>query len=276
VFISWSGDLSGKLAQILRQWFPSVLQFVKPYYTPEDIAKGARWSSEIAIELKNSDLGVICLTKDNIEKPWILFEAGALSNRFDESKVCTLLFDLEPTDLKPPLSSFQATKFNKEDFKKLIVTINRIEGDNKLDESALDEAFEMWWPTLDKKVNDVLASEGSPKVITERSEKDLLVEILELSRSINQHLQRDIHSRGSVLQSMSEHPIMDVKKSPLAAAFVNVNRDTILGNLTEQERQKIKSSVLRSILEGPVFLSADDQWSPPENLVDLPDKSQKE
>lgn len=93
VFISWSGELSNKLAEAVRQWLPGVLQFVKPYFTPSDIEKGARWGSDILTELDSSDIGIICLTKENLEKPWILFESGALSKNFEKSRVCTLLFN---------------------------------------------------------------------------------------------------------------------------------------------------------------------------------------
>jgi len=85
VFISWSGDLSRKVAESLRQWLPGVLQYVKPYFTPDDIEKGARWGPDITKELDQSQVGVICLTRDNLEKPWILFEAGALSKSFDKA-----------------------------------------------------------------------------------------------------------------------------------------------------------------------------------------------
>jgi hypothetical protein len=47
VFISWSGNLSRQLGEALRKWLPSALQYVKPYFTPADIDKGARWASEI-------------------------------------------------------------------------------------------------------------------------------------------------------------------------------------------------------------------------------------
>jgi TIR domain len=113
VFISWSGPLSQKLGEALHKWLPSTLQAVKPYFSPEDIQKGAKWSSEISGELGTSDIGIICLTRDNTEKPWILFEAGALSKSLEKGRVCTLLFDPEWSDLKGPLTSFQHTRFDR-------------------------------------------------------------------------------------------------------------------------------------------------------------------
>ena len=182
VFISWSGDLSNKLADAIRQWLPGVLQFVKPYFTPSDIEKGAKWASDIAGELESSDIGIICLTKDNLTKPWILFEAGALSKNLDTSKVCTLLFGIESTDLKGPLTTFQTTRFEKTDFKKLVKSINNSGGDAKLEDAVLDEVFEMWWTKLESSVAKILKSHKDPDHSENRSERDMLEEILELSR----------------------------------------------------------------------------------------------
>lgn len=182
VFISWSGDLSHRLAESLREWLPGVLQFVRPYFTPEDIEKGARWSSDIAGELESSDIGIICLTKDNTENPWILFEAGALSKSFDKSKVCTLLFGLDTTDLKGPLTIFQHSKFQCDDFKKLVCSVNNAGGDAKLDDAVLNDVFDMWWPKLDRKVKGILADHTNTSPAADRPERDMLEEILELTR----------------------------------------------------------------------------------------------
>ncbi|EMM7467636.1 TIR domain-containing protein [Klebsiella pneumoniae] len=73
VFISWSGDTSHRVAKVLRDWIPSVIQAVEPYVSSEDIDKGTRWSSDIATELDKSSYGIICLTKQNIHAPWINF-----------------------------------------------------------------------------------------------------------------------------------------------------------------------------------------------------------
>jgi hypothetical protein len=69
VFLSWGGELSGKLASALRDWLPAALQYVKPYFTPGDIEKGTKWNAEIAKELETSNIGIICLTRNNTDRP---------------------------------------------------------------------------------------------------------------------------------------------------------------------------------------------------------------
>jgi hypothetical protein len=182
VFVSWSGDISREIAEELRNWIPAVLQFAKPYFTPNDIEKGTKWSNEISKKLSETNVGIICLTKENLEKPWILFEAGALSKDLDRSKVCSILFGLETTDVTGPLTTFQATTFSKKDFKKLIWTINESGGDRALEKDTFDSVFEMWWPKLQEKISHIIEKDKNNEDSVLRPDRDLLVEILTLSR----------------------------------------------------------------------------------------------
>jgi hypothetical protein len=142
VFISWSGDRSRAIADVLRRWLPSVLQAVRPYFSPDDVAKGSRWSSEIAKELDASRIGLLVITPENQEAPWLLFEAGALAKNLNRSKVCPLLFGgMEPTDVKGPLVQFQAAQFSKEEVKRVMKMINSELGDASLTADVLDSVF---------------------------------------------------------------------------------------------------------------------------------------
>lgn len=184
VFLSWSGNISKEIAEELNKWIPTVVQFVKPYFSPSDIEKGSKWDSEITKNLNESTIGIICVTPNNMHSPWILFEAGALSNKLEKSRVCPLLFELSNPDLTGPLATFQTTIFNKVEFKKLIQTINKQLGENKVADSILDETFEMFFPKLESKVNEIIKKnqpENNTKVV-ERTERDILEEILELAR----------------------------------------------------------------------------------------------
>ena len=84
VFIHWSGERSKQLGEAIREWLPNVLQFVKPYFSPADIDKGARWANEISKELEQSKIGIIAMTDENRTNPWIMFETGAISKVVEE------------------------------------------------------------------------------------------------------------------------------------------------------------------------------------------------
>ena len=90
VFISWSGETSFEVAKILKEWIPCIIQDVEPYFSSEDIDKGARWSTDIAKELEEASFGILCVTRDNLQSQWLNFEAGALSKAIDKAKVCPL------------------------------------------------------------------------------------------------------------------------------------------------------------------------------------------
>ena len=185
VFISWSGEVSKQLAQALRKWLPTTLQIVKPYFSPADIEKGAKWDIEISKELEASSVCVIALTRESLSSKWIMFEAGAISRSPVKPRVCAILFDLEPTDVEGPLERFQGTKFSKEEMFRLLTTMNSNAGDNRLEDAALTEVFEMRWPILETDVKRILDAARSTKSPELRDQRSLLEEAVSLARSIS-------------------------------------------------------------------------------------------
>lgn len=185
VFISWSGDTSKRVAECIREWLPTVLQTIKPYFTPSDIEKGTRWSSDIAAELDSSIAGIFCVTPENINSQWLMFEAGAISKKVENSLVCPILIGLETSDIHGPLTQFQATLFEKSDFKRLISDLNKANNSNTLEEGVLHKVFEQFWPELEEKVRDIIKKSSDRADIADlRSDRNLLEEILDLSRAL--------------------------------------------------------------------------------------------
>jgi hypothetical protein len=158
------------------------LQFVKPYFSPADIDKGARWNNEISKELEQSKIGIIAMTEENLTSPWIMFETGAISKVVEEGQVCPILFDIRKTDLVGPLASFQAIDFNKDEVRQLLTTINKAAKEAALPERNLDEAFDKWWPDLEKRVKAIPTAQAPSR--PKRTTDDLLRENLELTRSL--------------------------------------------------------------------------------------------
>ncbi len=191
VFLSWSGHKSHQVALVLRDWIPSVIQSIMPYVSSEDIDKGARWSTDIAKELEDSTFGILCVNKDNIEAPWLLFEAGVLSKMIDKSSVCPFLFDLKRAEVKGPILQFQSTIFEKDDVLKLMLTINKCCGESNLKEEKLKKSFDVWWPELEELLNKIKNEKFDEPIKTKDKNinNEMLEEILELTRA-NQKILR--------------------------------------------------------------------------------------
>lgn len=148
IFLSFSGDVSRKVAVALRDWLPKVIQVVRPFIS-EEMGKGERWSDEIANELSQTAFGIICITRYNFKMPWINFEAGAISKAIHQSYVSPFLFHIDSANIYGPLQQFQATTYKKEDVFRLLSSINnRLDSDVRLSHELLAEEFEKWWPEL--------------------------------------------------------------------------------------------------------------------------------
>jgi len=186
VFISWSGKESHAVAQVLRTQLPCIINAVKPFVSSEDIDKGAAWFQTVGTELEKSDFGIICLTGANQENKWVLFEAGALAGKFTKGRIAPLLIDTTPAAIKPPLSQFQLTDVNnREDFFKLLLSINACLGENTLSQEILKESFDNWWSAFNQKVKAAIASVPKMGVKEiDRSPTEILEEILGIVRSL--------------------------------------------------------------------------------------------
>jgi TIR domain len=242
VFLSWSGEKSHKVAIVFRDWLPAVIQSLEPYVSSEDIDKGARWSTDIAKELDDSSFGILCVTKQNIDAPWLTFEAGALSKTMDKSFVSPFLFDIKRSEVNGPILQFQSTVFEKDDVEKLIKTLNRACGEGQLKDGLLTKAFDVWWPTLEEKLNEIGENDDKVAKIEDDAALDtsaeILEEILDLSR-MNQKLLRNPESDISSYLKM-----ISVKIEELSNA---VDREK---HFRKRRIQKFHPGMMREMLIG--------------------------
>jgi hypothetical protein len=250
VFIIWSGDRSKLIAEAFYDWLPTVVQAVKPWLSSANIDKGSRGLMEMAKALDGIKVGVTFLTPENLDAPWILYEAGSLAKTVDDStRLCTyLLGGLKNHDIKPPLGQFQHTSPEKEDTRHLIRTINKAVGeDEPLSDKRLDAAFDSLWPDLEKKLQSFPeAATHAPK----RSPEDMLAEILEFTRSETNR--REVYEEWRSLRNENAY---------LKSVLGRVDDDINTGGL-----RNLKT--LRSLYKGISGLSGE----PPVESEDEPDK----
>lgn len=172
VVISWSGELSHKVALILKDWIPTVIQSIDTWVSSEDIAKGTRWNPDVAKALEECQFGIVCVVPGNIYEPWLNFEAGAISKSVEFGRVSPFLFGLSPQDVSGPLSQFQCTKYSKEDVSKLIHSINQESPSKPIEKEKLNRTFELCWPGLQAELDPLLPKANKLKAqIQEQKEQ---------------------------------------------------------------------------------------------------------
>lgn len=187
LFLAWSGETSRRAGEAFHYWIPNVLQTVVPFMSEEDIAIGSRWSRQLDNELEESNFGIIFVTPDNHNKPWLLFEAGALSKSIADSRVSPLLIGVSRTELTGPLTHFQSALPEQGDVKRLVMSINEACGDSKLEDERLERVFNTWWGELETTLNSLVSEINDPDAATEadrRPDREIISETLEMVRSM--------------------------------------------------------------------------------------------
>lgn len=196
IFLSWSGSKSQKAALLFNDWLPSVIQKATPWISTE-IDRGATWFTEIQSSLSKCNQGVIFVTRENQVKPWLQFEAGAISKGIGSNRVYTYLVDLSISDIESgsPLVQINHTTATKEQTLKLIQTINRQMDEEALNEQVLNRTFERMWPDLEQ---GLAALREDTKEISDpvRPPAEVLNDILENVLSINQRISIEPRDRS--------------------------------------------------------------------------------
>lgn len=186
VFVSWSGERSRAVAEALRAWLPTLVSGVKPWVSSNDIEAGARWADDLALQLKGAKCGIVCLTPENVQSPWIHFEAGAISRYLDTSLVCTYLLGMREADLAGPMVQFQASKTDREGTLAIARTLNRARPSG-VSENELEADFDKLWPELESQIKGV--SEDAPTSV--RPMQEMIEELLDLARFQTRQQVRD-------------------------------------------------------------------------------------
>jgi hypothetical protein len=206
VFISWSGERSLALAQTLHDWIPLVLHNVEPWLSETDIEAGDRWAEVAAKELADSNFGIICVTRENVGSPWVLFEAGALAKSMQGSKLIPLLLDMDIRDITGPLAQFQAKKIDKAGVGEVIHSINQT-ANQAVPETRAKQLFDALWPEFEKKVAAITKQPTAAKHT--RPQHEILEELVVSVRSLDSRLRE---TEGGPFISrrkrMKFHPMM--------------------------------------------------------------------
>lgn len=180
IFISWSGARSQAVALALREWLPLILQGVTCWVSSEDIAKGTLWQTSIHDQLRDSKFALLCLTPENLESRWVLFEAGALYKGLSENMVAPVVLDLEKGDVPSPLGALQTTELKQPDMTRLVRDLAQA-GSLPVTDVQITQLVSAFWDQLEGQIMAIPPIEDATKQ-PQRSTDDKIDEILNLVR----------------------------------------------------------------------------------------------
>lgn len=126
LFISWSGKRSGKVAKAFKDYLPKIIKNLEKddiFLSLSDLKSGDIWFSEIQENLRKCDTVLVLLTEENIDSKWLLFEAGAISNKeVNNVHICTI--DNLNIFSTSPFYNYQISKCtNKDNTLELILSL---------------------------------------------------------------------------------------------------------------------------------------------------------
>lgn len=183
IFVSWFEEKGREVALVLSELLGNVLPFVEVGISAQDIHNGSQWLSELPRLMENTEFAIVIVTSKQVDSPWVPLEAGYLLRAIDASNIQVVMVDFSLTDLSAPMGQLKAISVNREDILKLTHLINKRSlecGNQGVAEIELQTFFEIHWP----KCESQLLKFGQQAPERMRSDREVLYEILELSRGI--------------------------------------------------------------------------------------------
>jgi hypothetical protein len=245
VFLTWSGDRSKAVATALRDCLRLICNSFQPWMSERDIAKGAPWFPEILDTLGKCGAGIVCITPENQDERWLLFESGAVVKSVPERRLAIpYLYGLKPSDLRPPLKEIQAAK-NAQDENENWQVVQSLYGalpvaEKTINETELRTAFEMVWAGKLKPLLDSIPPPAAPS--SAAAVPDPNVELLALVREL---VERDrerarVEGRTGSLAGRGRLPSLRLRGA--LSDFVSV--DEMLANLSDDEQKALFRGVV--------------------------------
>lgn len=189
IFISWSGDLAKSIALVWHDLLLEMFDRTTPWVSDLDIEAGARPLDDIKRELDGTSFGIIVVTPENQNAPWLNFEAGALSKALSDATtrvMPSLVNFTSPSQVTSPLKQFQGNLLNQEGVMKILKTIARgVNAEWTTKERAFNRA---WTPEYEQRFNDCLVNAVNPAKPSTRPPEEMLDELLTITRDISRRI----------------------------------------------------------------------------------------
>ncbi len=188
LFLSHShGDheLAGALKQLIESCLPGHIEVKASSAAPSEggIAAGSDWLDWIHDQVRESKFTAVLLTPNSVDKPWLMWEAGAVSGvslaTREASTIIPLVYRLSMEQVPSPLRSRQAARGeDRESIKRVLETLKQ---STPLPAAAFSRFVELFVPSYLENVARALAE--TPPPLTESAVHEWLDRITYFERT---------------------------------------------------------------------------------------------
>lgn len=197
IFISWGKEPADQIANLLRKLISKIFPEEVSVFVSDSPNHGIESGEDFRISLKSklqkSDFGILILTEYNYGRPWLMYEAGALS-KAEHARVVPIVFSEVERKMESPINSFNHLKNTFDDFLKLMITIKkRYHNSTEINsEQNLKTNLSNYWNNFDKNYKIIMNSFAEVKIpedsglvsYTARTREDYLTELLDRIENI--------------------------------------------------------------------------------------------
>lgn len=158
IFLSWSKSKSKAYAEIFRDLAINVLGLLSKniFISSQSISNGEDWWIEIKDALESSEFGIVFVTDENYNNPWLNYESGILQARFQKNSLLPISTTGDAKKIlqeSVPLTKFQFTNAidDKRLMSNLLVNIaDRMSID--VDKKNIDSKLNNYWTEYYQKI----------------------------------------------------------------------------------------------------------------------------
>lgn len=170
IFISFARENSKEIAKALKNVLETKVFAgfnLECFVSDLDIASGEDWWIKIRKELKSCKMGILCITKENLNAPWIYYEAGAMVAQ--NLSVIPLLISCDFQALSSTPIKNQATNFyDQAKFLEMLCIIKRKMGFNTLTDDQVKTLGKVAYSNLKTELEPVLSKLRDMRVFNEK------------------------------------------------------------------------------------------------------------
>lgn len=152
VFLNWSGEESRRIASLLRDWLPEVINALEPWLAADSFGRENRWLEVNAGPFSEAGMIVACVTTANAGEDWKSLDPSKFELSIAESApllVLLLVAGVDAASLRNVPDGASVIRLDRSGLKLLAEKLNSL-ADQPTDYDVLGRRFEGLWPRLEQ------------------------------------------------------------------------------------------------------------------------------